>query len=224
MEDERHLPPEESANSTPPTAGFEIVRSQFFSQSSEPVISFGRLKMWVNSVCLKKFHETDYVQILVNSSTKTFTLYPSQEGVLDALPWCSSGGGKRKPRQLSCPLFSAKIYALMDWNPDCRYRLTGKHLHENGEQLLAFDLRSAEAFLYDGDATRRYMPRFPVDWRDQFGTPASERRLEPLVHVFEEVVVIELETPVVTRDAPAIHEEKGENGIWQSPASENCTP
>ena len=202
MKNERYLPPEESG--ILPASGFEVVRSQFFSQSSEPVLSFGRLKMWVNSVCLKKFHETDYVQILVNSSTKTFTLYPSQEGVLDALPWCSSGGGKRKPRQLSCPLFSAKIYALMDWNPDCRYRLTGKHLRENGEQLLAFDLRSAEAFLYDGDATRRYMPRFPVDWRDQFGTPASERRLEPLVHVFEEVVVIELETSLKINELSVI--------------------
>ena len=145
MEDERHLPPEESANSTPPTAGFEIVRSQFFSQSSEPVISFGRLKMWVNNVCLKKFPETDHVQIMVNSSLKTLTLYPSQEDVRDALPWCSSGSGRRRPRQLSCPIFSAMIYALMKWNPDFRYRLTGKHLCGNGEELLAFDLRDRKS-------------------------------------------------------------------------------
>ena len=38
----------------------------------------------------------------------------------------------------------------MEWNLDCRYRLTGKYLCENGEQLLAFDLRSAEAFYYSG--------------------------------------------------------------------------
>ena len=78
MDDKRRLPTEESPSGAPPTTGFEVVRSQFFSQSSEAVLSFGRLKMWVNSVCLKKFPETDYVQILVNSSLKSLVLYPSQ--------------------------------------------------------------------------------------------------------------------------------------------------
>ena len=224
MEDERRLPPEESANSTPPTAGFEIVRSQFFSQSSEPVLSFGRLKMWVNSVCLKKFPEVDHVQIMVNSSLKALALYPSRENVRDALPWCSSGSGKRKPRQLFCPIFFAKLYALMEWNPDCRYRLTGKHLWENEKELLAFDLRSAEAFLYSGDTKRRYTPHFPVDWRDRFGTPAAEHSTEPLVHIFQEYVVFELETPSVKPDVPAIPEVKGEDGIWPGPISKNYTP
>ena len=224
MEDERWLPLEESPNSALPAADFEVVRSQFFSQSAEPVLSFGRLKMWVNSVCLKKFSETDHVQLLVNSRSKTLSLYPSREDVRDALPWCSSGGGRRKPRQLSCPIFFAKVYALMEWDPDYRYRLTGKHLRENGEELLAFDLRSAEAFLYGGDMKRRYMPYFPADWRDRFGTPAAEHRMEPLVRVFQEYAVFELERPSVKSDAPVVPETKGEDEIWWNPMSENYIP
>lgn len=224
MEDERYLPPEGFPSGTPPTDDFEVVRSQFFSQSSEPVLSFGRLKMWVNSVCLKKFPETDHVQIMVNSSLKSLALYPSRENVRDSLPWCSSGSGKRKPRQLSCPIFFAKIYALMKWNPDFRYRLTGKHLCGNGKELLAFDLQSAEAFLYSGDTKWRYTPHFPVDWRDRFGTPAAEHNMKPLVHVFQEYAVFELETPSVKPDAPAILGMKGEDEIWPGPISENYTP
>lgn len=224
MEDEKYLSPGETPSGISPAGGFELVHSQFFLQSTEPVLSFGRLKMWVNSVCLKKFPEADHIQILLNSSTRTLTLYPSREDVRDALPWCSSGGGKRKPRQLSCPVFFAMIYALMEWDPDCRYRLTGKHLRENEEELLAFDLRSAEAFLYSGDATQRYKPRFPADWRERFGTPAPERRLEPLVHVFREHVVFELKTSAVRPDVPAIQKSEGGDGIWQSPASGNYTP
>ena len=180
--------------------------------------------MWVNSVCLKKFPETDHVQIMVNSSLKTLTLYPSQEDVRDALPWCSSGSGRRRPRQLSCPIFFAMIYALMKWNPDFRYRLTGKHLCGNGEELLAFDLRSAEAFPYSGDMKWRYTPHFPGDWRDRFGMPAVEHSMEPLVHIFQEYAVFELEPPSVKPDTPAIPGTKGEDEIWPGPISENYTP
>jgi hypothetical protein len=112
----------------------------------------------------------------------------------------------------------------MAWDPDCRYRLTGKHLRENEDELLAFDLRSAEAFPYGGDVTQRYMPRFPADWRERFGAPDSECRMEPLVHIFQEYAVFELETSEVRPDIPAIQKSKGGDEIWQSPAPENCTP
>lgn len=224
MEDKRRLPPEGYANETLPTAGFEVVHSQLFSQCSEPALSFGRLKMWVNSVCLKKFPKTDHVQIMVNSSLKSLALYPSRENVRDALPWCSSSSGGRRPRQLSCPIFFAKIYALMEWDPNCRYRLTGKYLCENEEELLAFDLQSAEVFLYSGDMKWRYTPHFPVDWRDRFGTPASEHSMKPLVHVFQEYTVFELNIPSVKPDAPTIPGVEGEDEIWQGPISENYTP
>lgn len=226
MENEKYLPPKEVQSGISSDDGFEVIRSQFFSSSSEPVLSFGRLKMWVNSVCLKKFQETEYVQILVNRSTRTLTLRPSREDVRDALPWCSAGGEKRKPRQLSCPIFFAKIYALMEWNPDCRYRLTGKYLRENGEQLLAFDLRSAEAFYYSGDAARRYAPYFPADWRERFGMSAAEHRAEPLVRVFQEYVIFELETPIAKPDTPEPQKAKGDEGICQTltSTSENYTP
>lgn len=116
------------------------------------------------------------------------------------------------------------IYALMEWVPNCRYRLTGKYLCENGKELLAFDLRSAEAFLYSGDIKWRYTPHFPADWRNRFGTPATEHSMEPLVHVFQEYAVFELEAPPVKPDAPAIPATKGEDEIWPGPISENYTP
>ena len=83
MENEKYLPPEKTPSGIFSDDGFEVIRSQFFSSSSEPVLSFGRLKMWVNSVCLKKFQETEYIQILVNRSTRTITLHPSREDARD---------------------------------------------------------------------------------------------------------------------------------------------
>lgn len=211
MEDKMSLPPGEYPDNLFSDVGCEVVRSQFFSQSSEPAVTFGGQKMWVNSVCLTKFPHSDYIQILINRETQVLTLYPSQEGIRDSLRWCYLRSGKRKPRQLSCPVFWAKICALMKWDTNCRYRITGKYLHKNGSELLAFDLRLAESYAYSAGAVRQYAPRFPADWRDWFGTPAEEHRMEPLVHIFDEYAVFELEPSSGRQDAPVIQLSGGED-------------
>lgn len=211
MEAEKCLLPEEDSSGNFSGAGYEVVRSQFFSQSADPAVTFGRRKMWVNSVCLTKFPGTDYVQILVNRDTKALTVRPSQENAADALPWCSAGNRKRNPRRLSCPVFFAMVCALMKWNPDCRYRITGKHLCGSGAELLAFDLRSAEAYVYGDHAAQRYAPRFPSDWRDRFGIPATEHNVKPLIHIFDEYAVFELDPPAIRPDTPTIPKLEGED-------------
>lgn len=209
MEDEKQVPLEESSDGSFSSKDCEVVRSQFFSQSSEPAVTFGRQKMWVNSVCLAKFPKTSYVKILINRGTKTLALYPGWEGDRNSLPWCSSNGKKRKPRQLSCPMFFAKIYALMEWSPSCRYRAVGKHLCGGRGELLAFDLRAAEVYAYNADTIQRYIPRFPADWRDQFGVSVAEHGLEPLVHMFDEYAVFELEHPEPVSDISESCESEG---------------
>ena len=53
------------------------------------------------------------------------------------------------------------------------------------------------------------MPCFPADWRGPFGMPAAEHRVEPLVHVFQEYVVFELEAPAVRPDGSDVQEVRG---------------
>jgi len=211
MEDKKSLPSEQCSDDRISNFGYEVVRSQFFSQSTEPAVTFGRQKMWANSVCLAKLPNSDYVQILINRETKVLTLYPSQEGIRNSLRWCYSRNGKRKPRQLSCPVFWAKICALMKWDTNCRYRIAGKYLHSNGSSLLAFDLQATEIYTYSMGVIQQGAPRFPADWRDWFGTPAEEHSMEPLVHIFDEYAVFELEPSSVKPDTPAEKASEGED-------------
>lgn len=213
MEDKKRLPSEEYQFKSFADGNYEIVRSQFFSHSTEPAITFGRQKMWVNSICLAKFSETDYIQILVNKDTKVLILRPSQENAKDALPWCSAGSMRRKPRHLSCPVFFAMVCELMRWNPDCRYRVTGKYLFGNETELLAFDLRLAEAYVYGENTAQRHAPHFPADWRDQFGIPETEHDTEPLVRIFDGYTVFKLGPPEVKPDISAVQTSKGEDTI-----------
>lgn len=119
---------------------FQVVRREFFAHLREPSITFNNCKIYVNAASLSKFPNIDFMQILINRKTKILALRPCKEGERDSFPWCYDSKGKRKAKQITCKLFFAKIFTMMEWNPDYRYKLLGTLIHSNGEYLLAFDL------------------------------------------------------------------------------------
>ena len=64
--------------------GFQVVRREFFAHLNEPSISFNNYKFYVNTACLTKFPDTEYVQVLVNRNTKILALRPCGEGERDS--------------------------------------------------------------------------------------------------------------------------------------------
>ena len=169
--------------------GFQVVRREFFAHLNEPSVSFNNYKFYVNTACLSKFPETEYVQVLVNRKTKILALRPCEEGERDSFLWCNSTNGKRKPKQTTCKLFFAKIISLMNWNPDYRYKLTGKLIHAKGEYLIAFDLTATEVykrtFPEGAKPKTSKTPVFPSEWQDQFGLPFKEHRQSMQINIFD---------------------------------------
>ena len=105
--------------------GYEVVRGEFFSHLHEPCITFNNFKVYMNTACIKKLSETDYVQILVNQKKKKLAVRPCSEESKDSFRWCSATA-KRTPKQVTCRVFYGKITELMGWNPNYRYKLVGK--------------------------------------------------------------------------------------------------
>lgn len=169
--------------------GFQVVRREFFAHLNEPSISFNNYKFYVNTACLTKFPNTEYVQVLVNRNTKILALRPCGEGERDSFLWCNNSKGKRKPKQTTCRLFFAKIVSLMNWNPDHRYKLTGKLVQANGEYLIAFDLTATEVyqrtFVEGAKPKTSRTPVFPSEWQEQFGLPFKEHRQSMQINIFE---------------------------------------
>lgn len=169
--------------------GFQVVRREFFAHMFEPAVSFNNCKFYVNTACLSRFPETDYVQVLINQKTRIMALRPCKEGERDSFAWCSLSKGKRKPKQTTCKLFFAKVVSLMDWNPNYRYKLLGKMIHANGEYLLAFDLTATE--VYQKTVTEGAKPKtsrtpvFPSSWQNQFGLPYSEHKQSLQINIFD---------------------------------------
>ncbi len=119
-----------------------------FSHVSEPAFTAWYNKCSVNTVCLRKFPDCTHIQILVHKSEKKLIVRPCEEDEKDSLRWRRSSN--HTPRQISCPLFCAKLFLLMEWRPDFRYRIIGKSLQAGCKPLLLFDLTTPEIFPRNG--------------------------------------------------------------------------
>ncbi len=174
--------------------GYQVVRGEFFAHTYEPTFVFHRNTIFVNAACLKKLPETDYIQILVNPEKKQLAVLPCDESDKDSFKW-SAGISKRSPRHITCPIFSAKVRALMDWTPDFKYKLLGKLLDSGNQTVFVFDLKTPEIFVpkdKDGKSMSR-KANYPEEWQNQFGLPVSAHQNKLEISVFNGHAVFRVE-------------------------------
>lgn len=178
--------------------GFQVVRGEFFAHLFEPSLTFNNGKMYLNTACINKLPSVDYVLPLVSSKEKRIAFKPATEDVKDSFMWCTYArkDNKRRPKQITCKVFFHKIFDIMDWNRDYRYKILGKMIKSNGEYLFIFDLNNAEVYqrIYkDGEKpiTSR-TPVFPAEWQNQFGLPYEEHKKSLQVNIFNGYTVFGL--------------------------------
>ena len=161
--------------------GYQVVRREFFSHKFDPTLTIKGNSIIFNNACISKLESVVYVQVLVNPITEKLVIRPCEEGARDAIRWCIAKENKRKSRQITCGLFTAKLYEMMGWEALYRYKLQGTRINYRGEQLYVFDLTSTEIFLpavKDPEnpkaRAKRSSAMYPADWRDSFGIPVQE--------------------------------------------------
>ena len=168
--------------------GYQVVRGECFAHMYEPSLCFNQSKVYVNMGCLRRMQDVNYVQILVNSEEKKLVIRPAGEDEKDAFLWCSVKNNVRRPKQITCRVFFAKIINLMSWNADYRYKLLGKVIRSGEEKLIVFDLTATEIYLRktkEGEKPKTARrPVFPAEWENQFGLPVEEHRKLLQVNIF----------------------------------------
>ena len=211
---------------------YEVVRREFFSHLREPSLTFNGCKIHLNAASLARFPKTEHMQILINRTTKILALRPCKEEDRDSFSWCSLNKGKRTPKQVTCKLLFAKVFTMMGWNPDYRYKLLGTIIRARGEYLLAFDLSSTEVYqkIYkEGEKPKASRTAtFPSQWQNQFGLPFYEHRQSMQVNIFDGYAIYAIkdnskpqpqavqETPVMEQIAlPMSASTGGSNDGWR---------
>ena len=172
--------------------GYQVVRREFFSHKYDPTLTIKGNSITFNNACISRLEQVVYVQVLVNPTAEKLVIRPCEEGARDAIRWCITKDEKRKSRQITCGLFTAKLYEMMGWEALYRYKLQGTRINYQGEQLYVFDLTSTEIFLpavKDPDnptaKAKRSSATYPADWRDSFGIPVVEHTASMQVNLMD---------------------------------------
>ena len=172
--------------------GYQVVRREFFSHKYDPTLTIKGNSITFNNACISKLDDVVYVQVLVNPTAEKLVIRPCDEGARDAIRWCIAKNDKRKSREITCGLFTAKLYEMMGWEALYRYKLQGTRINYRGEQLYVFDLTSTEVFLpavkdpNDPKArAKRSAAVYPANWRDSFGIPVDSHTASTQIDLME---------------------------------------
>lgn len=178
--------------------GYQVVRRELFAHLREPAVVIRKDSITFNTACIAGLEDTIFVQILVNPENKRMVVRGCQENDKDALRWCVEKPDKRKSRKVSSKIFSAKIYDLMGWHSDCRYKILGHKIEFDGELIYVFELLDTEIYIdkkkkdvsqdevtasSENDQnhgteknTNKRKPYYPEEWRDSFGLPIEQHK------------------------------------------------
>ena len=150
-------------------AGYQVTKGELFAHSREPAITIWSNKVKFNMACLRRFPGVTHIQILIHPEQKRLIIRPCSPDAPDALRWASGGAEKElKNRDLICKLFAAKVFELMGWNSQYRYKMLGKPAVCDGEVLYLFKLTDFELFVSGKRGS--YLPE---DWKNYFGVPVE---------------------------------------------------
>jgi len=152
-------------------AGFQVTKAELFAHTYEPAVTIWGSKVKFNMACLRKFPGVTHIQILIHPEQKRMIIRPCDPEAPDSLRWARGGGDKDLAnRDLLCRIFAAKVFELMQWDTQYRYKIIGKPATYQNEMLFLFKLSDFELFINNSKNRKSYLPR---EWRDYFGIPVE---------------------------------------------------
>ena len=152
-------------------AGYQVTKAELFANTREPAITIWENRIKFNMACLRRFPGVTHIQLLIHPEQKRLIVRPCDPDAPDSLRWARGGGEKELTnRDLLCKIFAAKVFDLMNWDTQYRYKMMGKPAVCDGEMLYLFKLTDFELFV-NGKKTKSYLPE---DWRNFFGTPVED--------------------------------------------------
>ena len=153
-------------------SGYQVTKAELFSHILEPAITIWENRIKFNMACLRRFPGVTHIQILIHPEQKRLIIRPCDPDAPDSLRWARGGDGKElSNRDLLCKIFAAKVFDLMGWDRQYRYKMMGKPATCDGEILFLFKLTDFELFVSGPRKKESYLPG---DWRDYFGVPVEQ--------------------------------------------------
>ena len=160
----------------------EVVRGEFLSPTFLPKITLRYESFSFSSSCVRLFPDAQYVQILTDRNKKRIIILPSNPLVKEALKWSTLKNEKSYSRSCLARILCAKLYSLMNWIPENRYRVLAVYQEIENVRLIVFNLEECEMLVPetittdDGKTVRKQKKILPDAWRETFGMTYKEHK------------------------------------------------
>ena len=166
-------------------AGYQVVRREFISHRFDPAMTVRFGSVTFNNACIKALEGATYVQFLINPTEKKLIVRRCDSGARDAIRWCVVRDETRKSRQITCKPFAERLYAMMGWEPEYRYRFQGMRIRYYDDEMYLFDLGADERFApakKDENGKRIISaPVLPENWNGSYGLSVEEHDMSTQV-------------------------------------------
>ena len=170
-------------------AGYQVVRREFISHRFDPAMTVRVNSVTFNNACIKALENATYVQFLINPTEKKLLVRRCDSGARDAIRWCVVKDEARKSRQITCKPFAERLFAMMGWEPEYRYRFQGMRIRYFEDEMYLFDLSSDERFApQKKDETGKRIvsaPLLPENWNGSYGMSVEEHDMSTQVNFLD---------------------------------------
>ena len=98
-------------------AGYQVTKAEFFAHTKDPAITVWDDRIKFNMACLRRFPGITHIQLLIHPEQRRMIIRPCDRDAPDSLRWANGGGEKElKNRDMTCRIFAAKLFDLMQWD------------------------------------------------------------------------------------------------------------
>ncbi len=175
---------------------YEVPPSTQFPMLKKPAVTIKHGKMVFNMAAIRLFSGVKDVLPMVNSKKKRFAIVPCAEEELSSVEWAR----KRQRdevwvnKDITSHDFTEKIFNLMGWNKECRYKVLGRLANSDRGLILVFELREGIMFEpkkeeyvdpVSGEIKKRQIKYYPDFYKNRIGRSYDDYAQAQQMSMFE---------------------------------------
>jgi len=169
--------------------------------------------------CVKLLPKTQFVNILIDRLKQRIIILPVNKHAKDALRWCNIRNGEVAKRSCTAKKFGEKLYEMMSWVKENKYRVLAYYQEIEGVRLLVFNLNEYEMVVPDfittktGKVINRGRVYLPKEWDNGFGMTFSEHSVANNVELNAHYTLSDKDKEITIKDVKFIGKKPSEEEI-----------
>lgn len=175
--------------------GYELPPRTQFSMLKKPAVTMKAKSMNFNKAALKMFEDIEFILPMVNPEKKRFAIIPCKEEELASVQWARKKDDIYVSKQITSPEFMSRIFELMGWDKECRYKMMGRVALSERGPILVFDMDEAIMFApkkrsyvdpVSGETKTKDVKYYPDKYNDTIGQSYADYESFKQLNAFED--------------------------------------